>query len=256
MNKHSRRISLLLTAISVMTVFSVGMGKVYAASEADMSQTARRFNISIKEMARQKKMQTYQTSTAWYDLKTNKAVRHYPQTKRFDTTRLAYKQGMWFYLDNEAYQKGEFHGVIANKVFEVNTANGKAVFGSNYVSIRNNMPLTQHRTSGGQCTSSRLWHQGMNNEMVKIIQRIELHLGKHVKMKSAARSYNEQLCLWNAKGRNPSIVARPGTSRHESGLAIDVEQSFYQQHDGVMRQFGLCTPVAGEPWHYEPCWAR
>lgn len=201
-----------------------------------------------------KKVRTWRQA-AIYDLKTLKRVKHYGPGKQFTVNRLAYKKGMFFYLDAEAYKQGKLHGVIINRVFVV-TKQGKAVHVNHVVGIRNGMPLSNHRTRGGQCTAQRVWHQNLNNNLVASVQRIELHLGKHVPMNTAYRTYEEQRCLWYAKGQNPSVVARPGQSNHNRGLAIDVDTHFANQHASTFREFGLCRPMAHEPWHFEPCGIR
>lgn len=70
------------------------------------------------------------------------------------------------------------------------------------------------------------------------------------------RSYAEQLALWNKYG--PPRAARPGTSRHETGLAADVVTHRTKRNIGnvkkiraAMKKRGLCLPVPNEPWHVE-----
>lgn len=70
------------------------------------------------------------------------------------------------------------------------------------------------------------------------------------------RTYEEQLALWNKYG--PPRAARPGTSRHETGLAADVVTLKTKKNIGdvpriraAMKAHGLCLPVPNEPWHVE-----
>lgn len=70
------------------------------------------------------------------------------------------------------------------------------------------------------------------------------------------RTYAEQLYLWNKYG--PPRAARPGTSRHETGLAADCITKRTRRNIGsvkrirvAMKKHGLCLPVPGEPWHVE-----
>lgn len=70
------------------------------------------------------------------------------------------------------------------------------------------------------------------------------------------RTYAEQLYLWNKYG--PPRAARPGTSRHETGLAADCVTFVTKANVGnvkriraAMKKHGLCLPVPGEPWHVE-----
>lgn len=66
------------------------------------------------------------------------------------------------------------------------------------------------------------------------------------------RSREEQECLWARMG--PGWAARPGSSPHESGLAIDIED-WGPQHFGqdarILEAHGWCRIVSTEPWHYE-----
>lgn len=70
-------------------------------------------------------------------------------------------------------------------------------------------------------------------------------------MRATWRSHEEQVCLRNVFG---SGAARPGTSKHELGIAIDIED-WGPQHGGVdagfLRANGWCRTVSSEPWHYE-----
>ena len=70
------------------------------------------------------------------------------------------------------------------------------------------------------------------------------------------RTYAEQLYLWNKYG-SPR-AARPGTSRHETGLAADCVTKLTRRNIGnvasiraAMKKHGLCLPVPNEPWHVE-----
>lgn len=70
------------------------------------------------------------------------------------------------------------------------------------------------------------------------------------------RTYAEQKMLWDKYG--PPRAARPGTSRHETGLAADCVTYRTRQNVGnvkriraAMKKHGLCLPVPNEPWHVE-----
>jgi hypothetical protein len=71
------------------------------------------------------------------------------------------------------------------------------------------------------------------------------------------RTYAEQAALYRKYG--PGRAARPGTSRHETGLAADVVFHAARWRNigasdsarAAMKRYGLCLPVAGEPWHVE-----
>ena len=71
------------------------------------------------------------------------------------------------------------------------------------------------------------------------------------------RSRAEQQALWDKYG-SPR-AARPGTSRHETGLAADVVSRLASWRNAgdirgfrvAARRHGLCLPVGGETWHVE-----
>lgn len=63
-----------------------------------------------------------------------------------------------------------------------------------------------------------------------------------------ARADQERAYALYVSGRGP-LAARPGTSAHERGLAIDVSPHPNSREVALMREFGLGLTVAGEPWH-------
>jgi hypothetical protein len=80
------------------------------------------------------------------------------------------------------------------------------------------------------------------------------------------RSRARQQELWDqyiARNKQWPLVARPGTSRHETGEAADVSLFMYGRDKpfvnigkvararSIMRDEGLCLNVPGEPWHVE-----
>ena len=95
---------------------------------------------------------------------------------------------------------------------------------------------------------------GLQPEMVAALRRAEALLGEPVPMTSGFRSRAEQQRLWDARGSNPYPVARPGTSRHETGLAVDVPLSFVPRLRAVAAEVGLCFPLpVSDPIHFELC---
>lgn len=193
--------------------------------------------------------------TKMYDLDTLREVRVIPALTVFNISRMAYVGGGLFYSQPPSEVGGKNYGFFVNTAYEVNQ-NGRAVNrAGNELDMRNNMPLSNHRTSGGECTSSRIWHQGLNNNLVAAIQRAELHLGRDVPMVTALRTYEEQTCLYNKYVGTSQPVAAPGTSNHNRGLAVDVDRSWIStaNNRAVLRQYKLCETVANDPGHVELC---
>ena len=75
--------------------------------------------------------------------------------------------------------------------------------------------------------------------------------GKFIPVSEAFRSYEDQKRLYN---KNPGKAARPGTSTHEFGLAIDIDPNTANELEklGLLRKYGFTRSIGGEKWHLEP----
>jgi hypothetical protein len=95
---------------------------------------------------------------------------------------------------------------------------------------------------------------GLAPAMLAAIDRAERLLGRPITITSGFRSREEQQRLWDQRASNPYPVAPPGTSRHESGYAIDVPRSLVGALRGVAPASGLCRPLpVSDPIHFELC---
>jgi hypothetical protein len=76
--------------------------------------------------------------------------------------------------------------------------------------------------------------------------------GQKIQINSGYRSPEEQAALF-AKYGAPR-AAPPGRSRHESGLAVDINSTDANKaiELGLMAKYGFTRPVRGETWHVEP----
>lgn len=91
-------------------------------------------------------------------------------------------------------------------------------------------------------------------ELVAALRRAEAALGVPVPVTSGFRTTAAQRSLWAARTANPYPVARPGTSAHERGRAVDVSRSFADRLAAVGPAVGLCRPLPRtDPVHFEPC---
>jgi len=90
----------------------------------------------------------------------------------------------------------------------------------------------------------------MKQQLLAMIQEYGERTGKSVTMNAAVRDTAEQEKLFR---QNPKKAARPGTSLHEYGLAVDMNSGDLDAMDdlGLMRKYGFTRPVGGEPWHTE-----
>lgn len=73
---------------------------------------------------------------------------------------------------------------------------------------------------------------------------------------SAFRSTADQEVLWKKYGKDPKRVARPGTSSHEKGLAIDIDNKSTKGADllsstGLLAKYNFSRPMSHEPWHIQ-----
>lgn len=74
---------------------------------------------------------------------------------------------------------------------------------------------------------------------------------------SAYRTYDQQVYLWNLyQSGKGNLAARPGTSNHGWGLAVDVRvapygSSEYNWLNKYAPNYGFNDGVRGEPWHWE-----
>lgn len=108
---------------------------------------------------------------------------------------------------------------------------------------------TRHLPVGGVGTRA-----GLAPVMLAALARADELLGEPVPVVSGHRSAAHQERLWAARHLNPYPVARPGTSRHELGLAVDVPIGFVGQLLEVAAASGLCHPLpTSDPVHFIVC---
>ena len=95
---------------------------------------------------------------------------------------------------------------------------------------------------------------GLQPVLLEALARAGALLGGPVPISSGLRTRAEQEALWAGRFTNPYPVARPGTSAHERGMAVDVARSFVTTLRGVSAVAGLCQPLPeADPVHFEPC---
>jgi hypothetical protein len=97
--------------------------------------------------------------------------------------------------------------------------------------------------------------------VMRALNAVGRRLKRHLRIREGWRTRDQQQAFWEAfedRGYRPPLVARPGTSNHETGDAADVgvlpsgeNLGSYGGARQAMRAEGLCLPVPGEPWHVE-----
>jgi hypothetical protein len=95
---------------------------------------------------------------------------------------------------------------------------------------------------------------GLAPAMVAALARADALLGRAVTVASGLRTRAEQQALWDRRHTNPYPVARPGTSDHETGLAVDVPRAEVPDVLAVAALAGLCQPLPeSDPVHFVVC---
>lgn len=95
---------------------------------------------------------------------------------------------------------------------------------------------------------------GLAPAMVAALARADTLLGRPVPVVSGLRTRAEQEALWANRHRNPYPVARPGTSAHERGTAVDVARGVVAALLAVAPAAGLCQPLPRtDPVHFVTC---
>jgi hypothetical protein len=91
-------------------------------------------------------------------------------------------------------------------------------------------------------------------ELLSKLDALAASKGMRFHITSGLRTIEEQQRLWDNRGSNPFPVARPGTSRHQSGRAADVTIGGRPIQDVLgadeLRAAGL-NPLAGDAVHVE-----
>lgn len=102
--------------------------------------------------------------------------------------------------------------------------------------------------------SSSAGTAGLHPDLAAAIARAESLLGRPLRITSGLRSRVEQEELWRNRGRNRYPVARPGTSAHERGLAVDVSVLDLAALVPIATRAGLCRPLpTADPVHFRLC---
>ena len=80
------------------------------------------------------------------------------------------------------------------------------------------------------------------------LQRAIQDRGQTMQVNSAYRTIAQQMLLYNDRINNSNPVAPPGTSNHQTGLAIDIEDP--RGWESYLMQYGW-HPLPGDPPHFD-----
>ena len=97
---------------------------------------------------------------------------------------------------------------------------------------------------GGQYTIHP-WYQNRLNNLAR-------DYGKKINIYSGYRSVELQRQLFNNSDRSGKMVAPPGKSRHNVGLAVDCDGWATELNNTQLAKYGLYKPMSWENWHIEP----
>ncbi len=110
-----------------------------------------------------------------------------------------------------------------------------------------------HRAEADSAMST-IGVDGLHPDLVASIRDAESVIGRPLRITSGLRSRAEQEELWRNRHQNPYPVARPGTSAHERGLAVDVSTHDLADLVPIAEQVGLCRPLPStDPVHFRRC---
>lgn len=92
--------------------------------------------------------------------------------------------------------------------------------------------------------------EGLNPQLRAIIEKILAESGGKVTISSGRRTRDEQQRLYDLyKSGKGNLAARPGTSKHEDGDAVDFGGDL-ELAGQLAKKYGLVASVPGEPWHF------
>jgi D-alanyl-D-alanine carboxypeptidase/Putative Flp pilus-assembly TadE/G-like len=107
---------------------------------------------------------------------------------------------------------------------------------------------------GGRAGGAGGRRAGLAPAMLAALAQADGLLGRPVTVISGLRTRSQQQSLWERRSTNAYPVARPGTSDHERGLAIDVPRQEVDALRRVAPAAGLCQPLpVTDPIHFIVC---
>lgn len=92
-------------------------------------------------------------------------------------------------------------------------------------------------------------NEDMSSRLTAANEAWKAKTGRDLPITSGARTAEQGIKLWNQRGSNPNLVAKPGTSLHEKGVAADISP---EVPAAFLDQFGLHRPYGSkDPVHVE-----
>lgn len=146
------------------------------------------------------------------------------------------------YADMASGGKPASKTISSGAVSSIAGASGELLSGSGGAA---HIKLAKNANINGLHPSIKRLFLGMAEEYGKLT-------GNSLQVNTAYRSFAEQDALYKSLG--PGKAAKPGSSLHEFGLALDVNSEDLNKLDklGLLRKYGFTRPLGSEPWHIEP----
>lgn len=99
--------------------------------------------------------------------------------------------------------------------------------------------------------------EGLDAEFAEKLENLARGIGERISITSGYRTIEEQQQLWDESDQTGKWVARPGESKHNFGLAVDVKnETIRAMSNEELSQYGLYKPMDYENWHLEPVETR
>lgn len=94
--------------------------------------------------------------------------------------------------------------------------------------------------------------ENVSDDLLSKLQNLSTSYGKPINVTSGYRSVDEQQVLWDKSDKSGKMVAPPGKSKHNSGQAVDLMESWVEDLTNQdLEKFGLYKPMDYEPWHIQ-----
>jgi len=171
------------------------------------------------------------------------------------------------FLQKNPRYKGVLAATNINEAITAQSKTGYATdpnYGSKLASI--NTKMGGGGMSGGEMVAGRSGGQaiagnmdGINPKLANAVNMAASEYfdatGRRIQITSGLRDSSKQAQLYQAyiSGKSPYPAARPGTSKHEKGFALDINSADAAAMDkmGILAKYGLSRPVPNDPVHIE-----
>jgi hypothetical protein len=121
-------------------------------------------------------------------------------------------------------------------------------------SAKNLNDLFDFGSSSGSKSNFEQMEGGFKSAVIKAAEEYNATTGKKMRINSAKRDPADQERLYNAylaRGKTGMPVAEPGKSRHERGMAVDIQNYNDSKAVAAMNNQGLYQKVPNDPVHFQ-----